>query len=131
MHMLGTSYRGLTSNERCSHQWEVQRSQSSLFTVLWFYIQSTGVQDELLAPNEAQLRYQIYSGLAYGVKGYMYFTYLTKPYEACGNCHDALILRDGTKNDSYNWAKEINGEVLKLGPTLLSLTSQALYHTGS
>lgn len=95
---------------------------------LWLYIQSTGMHGELVVPNEAQLRYQIYTGLAYGVKGYMYFTYNTIPY---ANFHDAIILPDGTRNESYEWAKGINSEVLKLGPTLLSLTSQAVYHTGN
>lgn len=95
---------------------------------LWMYIQSTGQDGAMTVPNEAQLRYQIYPALAYGVKGYMYFTYNTVPYMGF---HDALILPDGTRNDTYDWAKQINGEVLKLGPTLLSLKSQAVYHTGS
>ncbi|RAV16666.1 hypothetical protein DQG23_27900 [Paenibacillus contaminans] len=95
---------------------------------LWMFIQSTGQDGEMIVPNEDQLRYQIYPALAYGLKGYMYFTYNTVPYRGF---HDALILPDGTRNDTYEWAKQINGEVLKLGPTLLSLKSQAVYHTGN
>ncbi|MFD0714727.1 S-layer homology domain-containing protein [Paenibacillus sp. GCM10027626] len=106
---------------------EYFRKQSLLNgTDLWAYIQS--YSDDYLGmvkPSESQLKYQIYSTLAYGAKGYVYFTYYTPSFFDNG-----LILPDGTKNDTYDYAKSVNGEVLKLGSTLLSLTSKDVYHTG-
>ncbi|WP_245375217.1 cohesin domain-containing protein [Paenibacillus eucommiae] len=99
--------------------------------VLWSYIQSVGINGSLRAPNEDELRYHIYTNLAYGVKGITYFTYNTPSGPGNDAFHDGLLLRDGSKNASYTWAKNLNAEVLKLGPTLLGLTSDAVYHTGT
>lgn len=99
---------------------------------LWVYIQSVAYDTFFIVkPNESQMRFQVYSSLAYGVKGYVYFTYATEAGPGLeGIMHDGLILPDGSKNDTYEYAKKINGEVLNLGSTLLSLTSLAVYHTG-
>lgn len=94
---------------------------------IWSYMQSVGIHGSLRAPNEGEMRYQLYANLAYGVKGIMYFTYMT-PYPP--EFHDGLLSADGTKNESYYWAKQFNADLLKLGPTLKKLTSQAVYHTG-
>jgi len=109
---------------------EVIRSQSLLGDVdFWSYIQSVGAAyNHLRTPTENELRYQIYTNLAYGAKGIIYFTYWTP--QANWGFHDGLILPDGTRNTSYTWAKNINLELQKLGKTLNSLTSQAVYHTG-
>ncbi|MFD0716272.1 beta-galactosidase [Paenibacillus sp. GCM10027626] len=112
---------------------EIIRRQSLLGKIdFWSYIQSVGITGTYRVPSKEEMRYQIYTNLAYGAKGYIYFTYWT-PQNAVWNepFHDGIILPDGTKNISYTWAREINGEVLKLGPALTSLTSQAVYHTGT
>ncbi|QTH45319.1 hypothetical protein J4772_13450 [Cohnella sp. LGH] len=97
----------------------------------WSFIQSIGINGYLRVPNEAEMRYQIYTNLAYGAKGYIYFTYWTPWSGGTEAFHDGLILPDGTKNTSYTWAQTLNAEVLQLGPKLMSLTSQAVYHTGT
>ncbi|GGD61039.1 hypothetical protein [Paenibacillus nasutitermitis] len=97
----------------------------------WSFIQSIGITDYLRVPNETEMRYQIYTNLTYGAKGYIYFTYWTPSSAGGENFHDGLILPDGTKNASYTWAQTLNAEVLQLGPKLMSLTSQAVYHTGT
>ncbi|QJD82736.1 hypothetical protein [Cohnella herbarum] len=112
---------------------EIIRRQALLGKIdFWSYIQSVGITGTYRVPSKEEMRYQIYTNLAYGAKGYIYFTYWT-PQNAVWNepFHDGIILPDGTKNISYAWAQEINGEVLKLGPSLTSLTSQAVYHTGT
>ncbi|MBP1996002.1 cohesin domain-containing protein [Paenibacillus eucommiae] len=110
---------------------EVIRRQSLLGDIdFWSYILSVGAaNDHLRAPTENEIRYHIYTNLAYGAKGIIYFTYWTPA--ANWGFHDGLILQDGTRNSSYTWAKNINSELLQLGPTLTSLTSQAVYHTGT
>ncbi|MCQ6562780.1 hypothetical protein [Paenibacillus mendelii] len=99
----------------------------------WAYIQSVAYDYfHILEPNEPQMRFQIYSTLAYGAKGYVYWTYCT-PTGAdpeLAQIHDAIILTDGSKNETYEYAKTINGEILNIGSVLLSLTSLAVYHTG-
>lgn len=109
---------------------EIIRKHALLGEVdFWTYIQSVGITGNLRAPSQDDLRYHIYTSLAYGAKGYAFFTYTTPDPGGPEAFHDGLILPNGTKNTSYNWARDINAEVLKLGPTLLSLTSEAVYHT--
>ncbi|MBP1991890.1 cohesin domain-containing protein [Paenibacillus eucommiae] len=95
----------------------------------WAYVQSVGLDNGMRAPTESEMRFNMYTQLAYGAKGLIYFTYWTPP--GSWGFHDGLILQDGTQNVSYTWAKNLNAEVLKLGPTLKDLTSQAVYHTGT
>jgi hypothetical protein len=96
----------------------------------WTYIQSVGTEG-MVQPTEEQMRYQIYTNLAYGAKGYIYFTYETPGIEAAGKpFYGGLILPDGSQNVTYEYAKDINAEVLELGPTLSTLTSMEVYHTG-
>ncbi|WP_214630905.1 cohesin domain-containing protein [Paenibacillus agaridevorans] len=94
----------------------------------WSFIQSVAELGSLRKPNEAELRYQVYTNLAYGAKGINYFTYRTL---ASAGIADALLLPDGTKSPLYYYAKNLNAGVLKLGPTLQGLKSEAVYHTGN
>ncbi len=80
-------------------------------------------------PNGAQIRWQVSTALAYGAKGLMYFTYTT-PNDPQWNYHDAIIDANGKPTEKYAIAKKVNGEVLKLSPTLMRLRSTAVYHTG-
>jgi hypothetical protein len=73
-------------------------------------------------PTEAQVRWQIYTSLAYGAKGIMYFCY----YTPNGNAFQkggAIIGRDGRKTRHYEEAQRINAEIQNLGSTLMQLTS--------
>lgn len=103
---------------------QAQRNGNAPF---WSYIQSIGINNVLRVPNAPEMRYQIYSTLAYGAKGYIYFGYWTPSNPIF---HDAIIQPNGTESPSYVWGKAINAEVLKLGPTLMTLTSQQVYQTG-
>ncbi|MFD0711850.1 S-layer homology domain-containing protein [Paenibacillus sp. GCM10027626] len=94
----------------------------------WSFIQSVAEPGSLRKPNEAELRYQVYTNLAYGAKGINYFTYRTL---AEAGLADAILLPDGTKSPLYDYAKNLNAGVLKLGPTLQGLKSEAVYHTGN
>lgn len=109
---------------------EIIRKQSVAQSIpFWTYIQSCGITGFMRTPTVAEMRYQIYTSLAYGAKGYSYFLYSTPDGDGF---HDGIILPNGSKNSIlYNGATEINAEVLKLGPTLNSLTSMGVYHTGS
>jgi len=98
----------------------------------WTYIQSVGITGGIRQPTEAEMRYQIYTNLAYGAKGMIYFTYRTPGIEASGEpFFGGLVLPDGTKNVTYGYAQSLNSEVLRLGEILKGLTSKEVYHTGT
>jgi hypothetical protein len=109
---------------------EIIRRQALAQSVpFWTYIQSCGITGFMRAPNTAEMRYHVYTSLAYGAKGYSYFLYSTPSGDGF---HSGIILADGTKNTAlYNGATSINGEVKKLGPVLKELTSIDVYHTGT
>ncbi|MCU6710744.1 beta-galactosidase [Paenibacillus sp. J5C_2022] len=110
---------------------EVIRRQADLGGVnFWSYIQSVGVNGAWRVPSESEMRYQVYSNLAYGAKGYIYFTYWTPASSGGESFNNGIILPDGTKNSSYTWAQQLNADVMNLGDTLLGLHSEAVYHAG-
>lgn len=80
-------------------------------------------------PSEGELRWQVFTSLAYGARGVMYFTYTTPPWGYDFEPHNALIGVDGKPDRKYYEVKQINGELLKLAPTLMKLNSTAVYHT--
>jgi hypothetical protein len=82
-------------------------------------------------PNEAELRWQVFTSLAYGAKGVLYFTYWT-PYaaeEKQQGFHNAIIGADGKRTAKFNQVKRINARIKALAPTLLKLRGVAAYHT--
>jgi hypothetical protein len=80
------------------------------------------------ACSEGDLRWQVWTSLAYGTRGITYFTYLHVPVMAWG---DAPGFLDKQGNRSFNWfnGQKINKRIGKLGPTLVKLTSTGVYNT--
>ena len=83
----------------------------------------SGVRD----PSAADLRYQVYTTLAYGAKGISYFTYAV-PDASFG---DGLLDREGVPTVKWYAAREINWEVRHLGPWLLTLRSTGVFYAPS
>ena len=77
-------------------------------------------------PTEAQLRWQIYTSLAYGAKGILYFCYYT-PVSPEFPKGGAIIARDGRRTRHYEEARRINAEVKNLGPILMRLQSVGVH----
>lgn len=73
-------------------------------------------------PTESQLRWQVYTSLAYGAKGVLYFCYWT-PAGGEFPKGGAILHRDGRSSRHYDQAKRINSAVKNFGPTLMQLTS--------
>jgi len=73
-------------------------------------------------PTEAQLRWQIYTSIAYGAKGVLYFCYYTPSGHEFPK-GGAIIGRDDRPTRHYEEAKRINAGIKNLGPTLMKLTS--------
>ena len=73
--------------------------------------------NSLRKPIREEYAHQIYSALAFGAKGYGYFTLGSGLAAGWG---EALIKRDGTASESYWWAKDINEEVCSFQDIYLS-----------
>ena len=78
-------------------------------------------------PSAAEMRWQAYTSLAYGIKGLMWFTYWSMP----GFGGTAIVTVTGEPARLYPIVKQLNGEIRMLGKTLLGLTSTGVYHTGA
>lgn len=79
-------------------------------------------------PTAADLRFQVYSTLAYGGRGLSYFTYFAP---SVGNYRMAPIDQFGNPTPTWYHLQHVNKQIEKLGPTLLKLSSDEVYHFGS
>ncbi|MFO7975594.1 MAG: hypothetical protein R6V12_13265, partial [Candidatus Hydrogenedentota bacterium] len=68
-------------------------------------------------PTEGQIRWQIFTSLAYGAKGVLYFCYYT-PVGHEFPKDGAIIARDGRRTRHYYEAQRINADVKNLGAIL-------------
>lgn len=73
-------------------------------------------------PTEGQLRWQVYTSIAYGAKGVLYFCYYTPAGDEFPK-GGAIIARDDQPTRHYDQASRINAALKNLGPTLMQLTS--------
>lgn len=91
---------------------------------LWIVILAAW-KEHFRQPTVGEMHWQVYSSLAYGVKGIFYFTYwpITPDYEA-------IVDYEGNPGPLHEPIRHLNGEILQLGRTLLELESTAVYHTG-
>ncbi|HRQ49044.1 MAG TPA: hypothetical protein PLR74_00805 [Agriterribacter sp.] len=97
------------------------------------YLQSVGIEGAYRRPNEAELRYNMYSMLAYGIKYPVWFTYGTPDPASSGSevFTSAILDLNGNKTDLYVPFQKLNAEVKALGLKLIEMQSQAVYHTGT
>ncbi len=80
-------------------------------------------------PTAEDLRWQVYTALAYGYKAILYFTYWT-PGGDMWVGPGGIISKSGDRTEHFNQVKRINGELKVLGPILVKLISTGVYHTG-
>jgi hypothetical protein len=91
----------------------------------WNYFYSMPFNDRL-DPTEAQLRWQMFTSIAYGAKGVLYFCYWTPRgpgFEKGG----AVVTAEGLPTRHYDEARRINAEIKNWGPTLMKLKSTGAY----
>eukprot|EP00045_Choanoeca_perplexa_P014624 m.173515 g.173515 ORF g.173515 m.173515 type:complete len:419 (+) comp16739_c0_seq3:568-1824(+) len=84
-------------------------------------------------PSEAQLRWQAFTALAYGAKGFLYFCYWTPAGFPLGG---AIMTPLGNTSNMvpgvhYRHVKAINSHVLAYEKYLLSATSESVWFTGA
>jgi hypothetical protein len=80
-------------------------------------------------PSESDLRWQVFSLLAYGAQGIWYYNYQS----ALISEPDAgMVSRLGDRSPLpiYYLVQQVNADILTLGPTLMSLRTTGVFHTG-
>jgi len=75
--------------------------------------------------SAGQIRFHVYSALAYGTKGLCAFMYYSIPAHA----NNAILNNDNSKNQLYYYQQAISSEIKTLSKTLIKCTSTAVYHT--
>ena len=83
----------------------------------------TWAPDVMRVPNPDELRYLVYSTLAYGAQGISYYVY------AHANHHGSLVSLDGTPGPLYHAVKSYNREFVAIAGELQPLRSLGVYHT--
>jgi hypothetical protein len=121
---------GDTRAAYCANLECFRRNSLAASIPFWNYFYSMPFNDRL-DPTEAQLRWQIFTSVAYGAKGVLYFCYWTPGKGAAGAGEfpkgGAIITAEGLKTRHYDEARRINAELKNLGPTLMELTSTGVY----
>ncbi len=74
----------------------------------------------------SHVRFQLYSGLAFGAKGVQYYSF-RPPKSNSYEYGDAMLSDEGDPTDALTFTRMINSEIQKLGPTLMRLTSTGVY----
>lgn len=78
---------------------------------LWSFVATLGYEhaSELSRrePSREDLRWTVFSNLAFGAKAIQYFCYFTPTQDSFG---DAIITRGGEKTERYEYVKEVNNE---------------------
>ena len=93
------------------------------------YLQSMGIVGAYRRPDANELRYSVYSALAYGIKNIVWFTYCTPTGQPVEKFMSAVIDSNGNKTDMYAPFKTVNGEAHQLGKTLVNLDAMEVFHT--
>ncbi len=83
----------------------------------------TWAPDAMRVPNPNELRYLVYSTLAYGAQGISYYVY------AHPNHYGSLVRLDGTPGPLYQAVKSYNREFIAIARELQPLHSLGVYHT--
>jgi hypothetical protein len=83
----------------------------------------TWAPETMRVPNTNELRYLVYSTLAYGAQGISYYVY------ACAGHHGSITSLDGTPGPLYHALKFYNREFVAIAKELQTLRSLAVHHT--
>ncbi len=83
----------------------------------------TWAPEAMRVPNPDELRYLVYTTLAYGAQGISYYVY------AHPNHHGSLVSLDGTPGPLFHAVKSYNPEFVAIAGELQRLRSLGVYHT--
>lgn len=94
------------------------------------YIQTIEQSVAFRRPTDAEIRYEMYSALAFGFKQLSFFTWFT-PVNRSEPFADGIISADGKPNAHYETVKTINHEILTIGPILAKCDALGVYLNGA
>lgn len=80
-------------------------------------------------PSDSDLRWQVYSALAYGAQSIWYWNWRLQPEQKRGFTEGLVTHETGEPMPEYHLVKAINAEVLAIGGTLMKLKSRSVFHT--
>ena len=101
----------------------------------WTFIQTLsiagtpGVSDKR-EPSEADIRWQVWSNLAFGAKGIQYFCYWS-PGNGSEQFGEALIGINGEKTVRYDYVKKLNADINTIGKILLECHAEGVIQTAA
>lgn len=108
---------------------ELVRAESVGSGIPWWYVHSSGAYSGYRRPTEAEMRWQVYTSLAYGAKGISYWYYWGRKQE--GDERTGVVDRDGKPTRLYGILKGLNRETQVLGNVLLPATCTEVLHVGT
>lgn len=121
-----TYFNNLDMIRRMGLQYHVKTSSCLQSFGMYF----SGVE-ELRRPNADEMRLNVYSNLAYGIKNPVWYPYWTTArHSNVITMSSCIINYGGVKSDLYEPFKILNGEMKQLGKTLIRLDAVEVYHTG-
>lgn len=82
----------------------------------WCFAQALSY-DNHRSPSREDLRWDVFSNLAFGAKGIQYFCYFTPGQDSYG---EGLVSRSGVETARYAYAQELNREIKTYTPYLLN-----------
>ncbi len=85
--------------------------------------------------TQADLRLQMYGSLVYGARGISFYKFMSSSLTILeapdlGNFRDGPLDQFGEKTTMWHWLRNINHQVQNIGPTMLKLHSDDVYHIG-
>lgn len=101
----------------------------------WTFIQTLSIGDtpgvpDKREPSEADIRWQVWSNLAFGAKGIQYFCYWT-PGSGTEQFGDALIGLNGEKTIRYDYVKKLNADINAIGKILMECHAEGVIQTAA
>ena len=123
---LSYDYYGLHSNGSVNSDYftnlDLVRSKTLERRIPFWVITQTGdIGESTRMPNEKEERWSVWANIAGGSKGVSYFCYWDPrlPNSITDISETAMVNRDGTKTEMYNWVKQINTDINTVGKKLL------------
>ncbi|MFD0715723.1 beta-galactosidase [Paenibacillus sp. GCM10027626] len=111
---------------------ELIRSEAVKHNIpFWLFIQTLSFNQTHRDPTEEELRWQVYTSLAYGAKGIQYFTYWTPEPSGGETFGEGIIDRAGKQTRHYGEVQRLNREVQAIGSKLMHLKSEGVIHYGA
>ncbi|MCK5805439.1 MAG: hypothetical protein KAI66_21590 [Lentisphaeria bacterium] len=108
---------------------ELVRAESVRTGIPWWYVHNSGAYSGYRVPTAAEMRWQVFTSLAYGTKGISYWHYWGRKQE--NEERTGVVDLDGKPTRLYGILKELNRETQVLGDILLPTTCTEVLHVGT